>query len=138
MVSYLMDGDARPRYVLLDPGPMQEAAAAEDEDVSFSPDTYRFLGADPTQYGLSRLDRQGPPEVITPGPSDNISGSETSEDELIEDCSADQPPAPYSITGDDDDDDELGEVAGSRSTGFLDWYGVRPDTVTYAEEGEKQ
>ena len=117
---------------------MQEAAAAEDEGSSFDPDTYLFLGSDPTQYGLSPLDRQGPPEIITSGPSDTINGSETSEDELIEDCSEDQPPTSYSITGDDDDDDELGEVAGSRSTGFLDWYGIRPGTITYVEAGERR
>ena len=111
------------------PGPMQEAVAAEDEGEGFDPDAYLFLGADPTQYGLSPLDRQGPPEIISAGPSDTINDSETSEEELIEDCSDNQPPNSFSITG---------RLQASGVPDSLIGMGIRPGTTTYVEEGERR
>ena len=119
-----------PRHLLLEqgihphPGPMQVDATEGDEVDGFDPNTFLFLGSDPMHYGLSLHGMQGPSEFFAAGPSDTVNDNETSEEELIEDCSDNQPPTPFSITGgDDDEDDELGEDAGNRSSGFLDWYG---------------
>ena len=56
---------------------------------------------------------------------------------MIEDCSDHQPLTSFSITGSDDDEDELGEAAGSRSTGFLDWYGD-PTRYDYLCRGRRE
>ena len=55
-------------------------------------------------------------------PSSPGLAADHSEDELIEDFDGDRPPVVHS-TRSDDDDDELGEAACIRDTGFFDWYG---------------
>ena len=104
------------------PGPPHEGTSDGEEEVSLDPDTFLFPGAGPTEYGLSLLNGQGPPDIGIAEPSSTTRDSDRSEDELIEDVDGNLTPAAYSIRS-DDDDDELGETTGSRESGLFDWYG---------------
>ena len=87
------------------PGPPRGGTSDGDEETCLDPDTFLFLGADPTEYGMSERNGQGPPNFTVADLGSTIRDSDSSEEELIEDLDDNRPPLARSIRSDDDDDE---------------------------------